>query len=157
MAEYSGDKITGVLQVGLSNQSFQREDLFDQPGNPLSETKNVGGGYIKGGANYNINEKSNVFFNTGFISRQPQFGAVFPGYANNINPDLQNEEITSFEAGYGYISNTLRFNVNVYSTVWGNRFIQRSISDINGNDGFAQFKDIDVVHNGFELEGSWSQ
>ena len=25
LAEYSGDKITGVLQVGLSNQSFQRE------------------------------------------------------------------------------------------------------------------------------------
>ena len=156
LAEYSGDKITGVLQVGLSNQSFQREDLFDQPGNPISETKNVGGGYIKGGANYNINEKSNVFFNTGYISRQPQFGAVFPGYANNINPDLQNETITSFEAGYGYISNTLRFNVNVYSTVWGNRFIQRSLSNQNGNDGFAQFKDIDVVHNGFELEGSWS-
>ena len=48
LAEYSGDKITAVLQVGLSNQSFQREDLFDQPTNPLSEVQNQGGGYIKG-------------------------------------------------------------------------------------------------------------
>jgi hypothetical protein len=37
-----------------------------------------GGGYVKGGANFNIDEKSNVFFNTGFISRQPLFDAVFP-------------------------------------------------------------------------------
>ena len=77
LAEYSGDKITAVLQVGLSNQSFQREDLFDQPTNPLSEVQNQGGGYIKGGANYNLNENSNFFFNTGYISRQPNFDAVF--------------------------------------------------------------------------------
>ena len=155
LAEYSADKITAVLQAGLSNQSFQREDLFDQPTNPLSEVQNQGGGYVKGGANYNINENSNVFFNTGYISRQPQFGAVFPGYANDINPDLQNETITSFELGYGYISNSFRINVNAYSTVWGNRFVQRSLSNQQGVDGFAQFKDIDVVHNGLEIEGTW--
>ena len=49
----------------------------------------------------------------------------------------------------------LKFNVNAYSTVWGNRFIQRSLSNQQGVDGSAQFKDIDVVHNGFEIEGSW--
>ncbi|MGB1449835.1 MAG: TonB-dependent receptor [Flavobacteriaceae bacterium] len=156
LAEYSGDKITAVLQAGLSNQSFQREDLFDQPTNPVSEKKNIGGGYVKGGANYNFNENSNVFFNTGYISRQPQFGAVFPGYANDVNPDLQNETITSFEVGYGYLSNNFRINVNAYSTVWGNRFVQRSLTNQQGVDGFAQFKDIDVVHNGLEIEGSWS-
>ena len=155
LAEYSGEKVTAVFQVGVSNQSFQREDLFDQPTNPLSEKKNIGGGYVKGGANYNFSETSNVFFNTGFISRQPQFGAVFPGYANNINPDLQNEEITSFELGYGYYSNFFKVNVNAYSTVWGNRFVQRSLTNQQGVDGFAQFKDIDVVHNGIEVEAAW--
>ena len=155
LAEYSGEKVTAVFQVGVSNQSFQREDLFDQPTNPLSEKKNIGGGYVKGGANYNFSETSNVFFNTGFISRQPQFGAVFPGYANNVNPDLQNEEITSFELGYGYYSNFFKVNVNAYSTVWGNRFVQRSLTNQQGIDGFAQFKDIDVVHNGIEVEAAW--
>jgi len=100
MVEYGGDKLTAVVQAGLSNQAFQRIDYFDQVGNPESEVQNQGGGYIKGGANFNIDEKQNVFFNTGFISRQPQFGAVFPNYGNDINPDLQNEEITSFELGY---------------------------------------------------------
>ena len=156
MVEYTGSDITAVLQAGLSNQSFQREDLFDQPGLPLSEVANVGGGYLKGGANYNFSEKSNVFFNTGYISRQPQFDAVFPNYANIVNPELQNEEITSVELGYGYIGSALKLNVNVYSTNWGNRFVTRSLSNQQGVDGFAQFKDIDVTHNGIELEGSYN-
>lgn len=155
LAEYSGDNITAVIQLGASNQSFQREDLFDQPTNPLSEKKNVAGGYLKGGANYNINESSNVFFNAGYISRQPQFGSVFPGYANNVNEDLQNEKITSVEIGYGFISNSVKININAYSTVWGNRFVQRSLTNQQGVDGFAQFKNVDVVHNGIELEGTY--
>lgn len=155
LAEYSGDKLTAVLQAGLSNQSFQREDLFDQPGTPLSEKKNVGGGYLKGGANLNLNENSNVFFNAGYISRQPNFDGVFPNYANIVNKDLQNEKIQSIELGYGYIGNGFKLNVNVYSTVWGNRFVSRSLSNQQGVDGFAQFNDIDVVHNGIEIEGQY--
>jgi len=153
MIEYNEDgKYNAVVQMGLSNQSFQREDFFDQPALPVSEVANVGGGYLKGGANYNLNSKSNVFFNAGYISRQPQFDAVFPNYANIVNDDLQNEIIKSVELGYGYITNDLTLNVNVYSTTWGNRFITRSLSNSQGVDGFAQFRDIDVRHNGIELE-----
>ena len=155
LVEYQGDRLTAVLQGGLSNQAFQRIDYFDQPGNPESDVQNQGGGYLKGGANYNIDEKSNVFFNAGLISRQPLFDAVFPNYANEINPDLQNEEIRSFELGYGFIGSNLTFNVNAYTTTWGNRFVTRSLSNQQGVDGFAQFKDIDVVHNGIEFEGKY--
>ena len=155
LVEYGGEKITAVLQAGLSNQSFQREDLFDQPTNPLSDKQNQGGGYLKGGANFNFTETSNVFFNAGYISRQPQFGAVFPNFGNEINPDLQNEKITSIEAGYGYISNSVRLNVNVYATNWGNRFVTRSLSNSQGVDGTAQFPNVDVLHKGIEFEGSW--
>ena len=155
MVEYGGDKLTAVVQAGLSNQAFQRIDYFDQVGNPESEVQNQGGGYIKGGANFNIDEKQNIFFNTGFISRQPQFGAVFPNYANEINPDLQNEEITSFELGYGFAANDFSFNINAYTTTWGNRFVQRNLSNQQGVDGSAQFKNIDVVHNGIEFEGKY--
>lgn len=155
LAEYSGDKLTAVIQAGLSNQSFQREDLFDQPGLPLSEKKNIGGGYLKGGANLNINQNSNLFFNAGYISRQPQFDAVFPNFANRVNEDLQNEKIQSLELGYGYIGNGFKLNLNVYSTVWGNRFVSRSLSNQQGVDGSAQFRDIDVVHNGIEVEAQY--
>ena len=155
LAEYSADNLNWVIQAGTSTQTYQRDDYFAQIGNPNSDEKSVNGGYIKGGANYNFNERSNAFFNVGLIERQPNFDAVFPNYANNINPDLQNEEITSFEIGYGYIGDAFKLNINAYSTNWGNRFISRGFSNAQGEDGTAQFKDIDVSHKGVEIEADW--
>ena len=156
LVEYNSDNVYNVvLQAGLSNQSFQREDYFDQPSNPISMTANLLGGYLKGGANYNATDASNFFMNAGFISRQAQFGAVFPSYANDINEDLENEEIRSVEFGYGYTANNLRINVNAYSTSWGNRFQTVSLSNANGVDGTAQFRNIDVQHNGIEFEADY--
>ena len=155
LAEYSGDNLNWVIQMGTSAQTYQRVDYFAQVGNPESKEKTVNGGYIKGGANYNFNERSNAFFNVGIIERQPNFDAIFPNYANNINPDIQNEEITSFEVGYGYIGDSFKLNINAYSTNWGNRFISRGFSNAQGQDGTAQFKDIDVSHNGIEIEADW--
>ena len=155
LAEYSANNLNWVIQAGTSTQTYQRDDFFAQIGNPNSDEKSVNGGYIKGGANYNFNERSNAFFNVGLIERQPNFDAVFPNYANNINPDLQNEEITSFEIGYGYIGDSFKLNINAYSTNWGNRFISRGFQNAQGEDGTAQFKDIDVSHKGIEIEADW--
>ena len=156
LVEYNEDNLYNlVLQGGVSNQSFQREDYFAQPANPISDTQNSFGGYVKGGANYNLNDASNFFFNAGFISRQAQFDAVFPNFQNTINEDLENEEIISFELGYGYTLNNLRINVNAYSTTWGNRFQTVSLSNAQGVDGTAQFRNIDVRHNGLEIEADY--
>jgi len=155
LAEYSGDDLTWVIQAGTSAQTYGRVDYFAQVGNPESKEKTVSGGYIKGGANYNFNERSNAFFNIGRIARQPNFDAIFPNFANNINPDIQNEEISSIEIGYGYISESLKVNINAYSTNWGNRFISRGFSNAQGEDGTAQFKDVDVSHKGVEVEADW--
>ena len=160
LLEYNdGDQLTAVVQGGVSNQSYQRIDYFDQPGNVVSDVASLPGGYVKGGVNYNIDEKSNVFFNTGLISRQPMFDAVFPNYANTVNEDLENEKISSLELGYGFIGDELTMNINVYNTNWGNRFISRSV-DVTVNDstiveGNAQFSGINVVHKGLELETTY--
>jgi outer membrane receptor protein involved in Fe transport len=156
MVEYNDDKkFTAVFQFGISNQSFQREDFFDQPAQPISDTQNQTGGYVKGGANYNLDNKSNVFFNLGRISRQPLFDAVFPNFSNTINTDLENEEITSFEIGYGFSNDKLSFNINAYATTWGNRFETATLPNLAGDDGTAQFRNIDVQHNGIEFEGTY--
>jgi len=160
LVEYKADDFTAVVQAGMSNQSYQREDYFDQPNNPISEVHNQPGGYVKGGANYNLNESSNVFFNAGMISRQPNFDGVFPGYANDINADLENEEIQSLELGYGYVGDKVTVNANVYSTNWGNRFISQSIDfAINDTtfieDGRGQVSGVDVQHSGIELEATY--
>lgn len=156
LIEYNNEtSFTAVLQAGISNQSFQRKDFFDQVTFALSEKVDVIGGYVKGGANYNMNASSNVFFNAGFISRQPLFDAVFPGFANNKNLDLQNEIITSFELGYGYTSTDFDLNVNAYTTNWGNRFISQGVTLAGGVLGTAQFKDVDVNHMGIEIEAKY--
>lgn len=159
LVEYNNnDELTAVVQAGFSMQSYQREDYFDQPKLPISDVATLNGGYVKGGANYNMNETSNVFFNAGLISRQPNFDAVFPNYANNINDDLQNEQITSLEIGYGYRGEQLSLNVNAYATTWGNRFVSQSVDvqvDTIMVEGTAQFRDIDVQHNGIEVEANY--
>jgi outer membrane receptor protein involved in Fe transport len=156
LVEYNGEKVNLVLQAGASNQQFQREDRFNNTDNPISDKANLGGGYLKGGVNYNFNEKSNVFVNAGFIDRQPLFDAVFPNYGNDINDDLQNERIESFEIGYGYTGKRLKLNVNAYNTNWGNRFVTRSLSNQQGVDGSAQFRNIDVTHKGIEAEATYT-
>jgi len=161
MAEYNDNgRLTAVIQGGVSNQSFQRIDYFDQATNHESVVHNQLGGYLKGGANYNLNENSNVFANAGRISRQGNFDAVFPGYANDVNDSLENEQITSFELGYGYRSRNLTVNVNAYSTTWGNRFVSNSFDYLLNDtteieDAILQGRGVDVIHSGIEVEARY--
>ncbi|MFB0945650.1 MAG: hypothetical protein QMB24_05825, partial [Spirosomataceae bacterium] len=142
LAEYNNGRISAVIQGGVSNQSFQRKDYFDFPENNTdSDVANQLGGYLKGGANFNIDEKNNVFFNAGFIQRQPIFDVVFQNFGNTVTENLENEDIRSIELGYGYTSKKLNANVNLYSTSWANRFVSRGVQ-VNGVDGVANFSGI---------------
>ena len=154
LVEYDDDeKLSAVLQVGLSLQTYRRLDYFDQPGNVVSDKETKTGGYVKGGANYNFNDSHNVFFNAGRIERQPFFDAIFPNFSNNINQDAVNEKITSFELGYGYKSEVLDVSVNLYNTTWADRFISRTIRGTDAvDDGTATFQGLKQVHSGVEVE-----
>lgn len=156
LAEYETETISGVLQVGVSNQSYQREDFFRYSGDEQqSDTHTQLGGFVKGGLSYKINNSHVVFANAGQIWRQPNFDAIFPNFANNINPDIENEEITSFELGYGYNGDGLDINVNAYTTSWGNRFISRGFTLDNGADGTANFANLKNIHSGIEIEADY--
>ena len=153
LAEYSNGSFTGVIQAGLSNQSYQREDFFSFSGDEQqSEAQSILGGFVKGGLNYNINENHNVFANAGFIARQPFFDAVFPNFANTIDDSVENEEIVSYELGYGLRSKKLRANLNLYSNSWGNRFISRGVALDGGIEGTVNYSNLKNIHTGVELE-----
>ncbi len=53
-----------------------------------SATKNILGGTIKGGANFNIDAKNNVYINSGYYSKAPNFDAKF--YYLKLLVPLQN-------------------------------------------------------------------
>ena len=151
--EYSNDDLSVFVQGAVSNQGFQREEFFNEtPGNQKTDWKNISGGNIKGGANYNINAKSNVYVNAGTYSKQPNFDAVYINYGNNLNPDLRNEEVVGLEAGYGYRSSNFNFNINIYKTTWKDRFLRDGVR-VDGVNGNANYYGIEQVHTGIEFDG----
>ncbi|MBT5012042.1 MAG: TonB-dependent receptor, partial [Flavobacteriaceae bacterium] len=151
--EYKNDKLSAFVQGAISNQGFQRVEYFNQtPGNQTTEWKNISGGNVKLGANYNIDAKNNVYVNTGTYSKQPNFDAVWINYGNNLNPDLKNETVVGLEAGYGYRSNKFNFNINVYRTSWKDRFLSDGVT-VGGVRGTANYYGIKQVHSGVEFDG----
>ncbi len=166
--EYKTDVYSVFVQGGYSNQQFQRIDYFNLPrdvdGDGIIEPQksdwvSLNGGNIKGGVNYNINEHHNIFVNAGYYSKQPLFRSVFPNYTdNNVNENLNNETVSAYEAGYGFKNEHWRVNLNLYNTLWKDRFAQVTGYFDTNNDGVddtrgtARLNGIEELHKGIELE-----
>ena len=149
--EYTNEVFSAFLQGGVSQQGFKRIDYFTYlNSDPQRETdwENILGGNIKGGLNVNINQANNVFVNAGYYSKQPLFDAVYVNFVNDLNPDLANEKILGFEAGYGLNLGDFRTKINVYRTSWKDRFIDVSIED----NGVANISGVEQIHKGIEIE-----
>lgn len=150
--EYTNDALSAFVQGSVSNQGFQRIDyMLYAPAEQESEKVDLVGFNVKGGANYNINENHNVFVNAGYYERQPFFGAVFLNNRNDVNPDLTNEKITSYEVGYGFRSAIFNANLNLYSTSWDDIY-RRVTSRVNNINYVANMLGIQEVHRGIELD-----
>ncbi|URC13461.1 MULTISPECIES: TonB-dependent receptor domain-containing protein [unclassified Flavobacterium] len=154
--EYSKDNLTAFVQGAVSQQGFKREDDFVYlPTDPLTSTpyKNILGGNVKGGANYNLSEKSNVYVNAGYYSRQPFFNSVYPNNRSTVNPNLTNEKIIGFEAGYGFRSRFFNATVNVYNTTWNDRYLKGNALPTDPNT-YTEYLGLNEVHSGVEVEAS---
>ncbi|MES2813162.1 MAG: TonB-dependent receptor [Bacteroidota bacterium] len=160
--EYNTGNLTAFIQGAVSQQGFKRVDFFKyKTSNPLSSTdfEKLLGGNVKGGFNYNINEKMNVFVNSGYYSKQPFFNAVYPNNASVVNENLTNEKIFGVEAGYGFRSSKFNANLNLYRTSWKDRFIRITTNidhDLNGTTaaipGNAFLQGVEQIHMGAELD-----
>ncbi|KAB1160637.1 TonB-dependent receptor plug domain-containing protein [Tenacibaculum aiptasiae] len=160
--EYKKDDISAFIQGAISNQGFQRVDYFnylDSDPNQTSDWENLLGGNIKGGLNWNINEKHNVFVNGGYYLKQPTFDAVFPNFTNNdVNTGLTNEKILGLELGYGFRHENYNVNVNLYRTSWKDRFLRSSTTFNFGTPqevrGTANLQGIEQIHTGIEIDAT---
>ncbi|WP_282048543.1 TonB-dependent receptor [Maribacter aquivivus] len=156
--EYTDGIVSGFLQGGISNQGFKRIDYFNYlDSDPLQETdwENILGGNIKGGANFNLNEANNVFFNAGYYSKQPQFDAVYINFQNELNPDLTNEKVLGLEMGYGLNLGDFRAKVNIYRTTWKDRFVSIGVETPTGDEGNANINGVEQIHQGIEIEADY--
>ncbi len=159
--EYNRDKLSAFVSGAVSNTSNWRYDRFYyDKDHAKSETVNFLGWNAKGGANYNLTEQHNVFANIGYISRAPFFsGGAFlqSTTSNQVNEDAVNEEIFSFELGYGFRSPFLSVNLNAYHTKWMNKQMTRGIN-VEGTDGAIidrismNLSGVNAIHQGIELD-----
>ncbi|RMA65845.1 TonB-dependent receptor [Ulvibacter antarcticus] len=161
--EYALDNFSVFFQGSLSSQSYQREDRFE---NLTSEKVSRSGYNLKGGVSYTIEEASTIFLNGGYYSRQPYLDNIFAFNGSNadlISPEVDNEIIRSFEAGYHYRVNRFSANFNAYVTDWANRTITNINSNDNGTPGddtddFDQSilqRGIRQFHSGAEFDLGW--
>ena len=161
--EYAKDGFTAFFQGALSNQSYQREGRFDDPGK--SEKENKVGYNLKAGTSYTISNNIKAFANAGFYSRQPFLDNIFEnirGSNDILNPAVDNEEITGLELGFIFENDAkdFRANLNFYYTDWDNRVILSSDIDDNGTPDNTN-DDIELnifdrgvrqLHKGFEFD-----
>ncbi len=117
------------------------------------------GGTFKAGANFNVTEKSNIFVNVGYLSRTPQFSNVVDNTTNTFFKGILNENITAFEAGYGYRSKKVSLNANGYYTSWQNKPFPFGVKvpDPNDPEEFvtANVNGMDALHMGVEVDMSY--
>ena len=159
--EYATDKFSIFFQGAFSNQSYEREDRF----HPATSDKISKTGYnVKGGVSYNINQDNVIFLNGGYYSRQPYLDNIFDRRSGHIteliNPEVENEGITSFEAGYHFKAHRFRANFNAYVTDWDNRTLSSFDTLDNGTpDDDADDIEITILqtgvrqyHSGAELD-----
>ena len=157
--EYSKNDLSLFLASSMSNTRYNKSSYLDDSENPNgrnSDNVNFLGYSLKGGANYNIDANHNVFANTGYFSRAPFLtGSVFTDVESvSINKDAVNEKVFSAEVGYGFRSEKLSANLNVYRTSWLDRSLTVSGQPdaISGEIPVANLSGLDALHQGVELD-----
>ena len=154
--EYATEKISSYVAASLSNTSYGREDYYNYElgtSDLKADGTNQIGYNAKAGINYNINNHHNVFASAGIYSRAPFLEFVYLNYSNEINPNIKNEKILAFEAGYGYVNGKMSVKVNGYYTEWVDRWSKTTVTDpITNQRGTAYFQGLDELHVGGELE-----
>ncbi len=156
--EWANDVVSVFAQGAISNQSYKREDRGNFEGTKESETVNKTGYNIKGGASWTFVENNTIFANAGNYSRQPFLDNVFPSYADNTqlaDPEVDNEEVVGFEAGYRFETDDFQLNLNAYYTSWENRFLSSTGEYQNIENARFLFTNIAQVHQGLELDATY--
>lgn len=152
--EYNREAWSAFVAGSVSNSTYWRKDRFYYSKDEAKSDKEHFTGFtIKGGANYNVTEKHNVFANIGYFSRPPHMqGGVFlqNDVSNIVNSDAMNEKVFSMELGYGFRSSWLNANVNFYRTAWMDKATRVNVKE--DRDAFAYLTGIDALHQGIEVD-----
>ncbi|MCF6268109.1 MAG: TonB-dependent receptor [Melioribacteraceae bacterium] len=156
--EFKNRYFSYYANMSLSNTKYNRIDFYNFTNDdPNRETgwKNFIGYSIKSGLNYNLNQFNNFYFNFGYISKPPLAYNVFD-FSNKLYKNVMNENVLSFETGYGLKTNKLFLVVNAFYTIWKEKAFNRTEADWStGRFFFYNISGADSKHIGIELEANY--
>ena len=146
-----------VLTIGYGEEEEYNGQVYNQDSPGLeyaqSDWKWIPGFTIKGGANYNLSERSNVFMNLGYMSKAPVYRNVYERNSLKLLGYIENEYIKALELGYSYSSRLLSFNANTYYTVWENKPGRQVPVPLNDDEiGYYNIQGMDALHLGIEFD-----
>ena len=130
---------------------------MNSPEAKLAETnwKWIRGFTIKSGANFNLDEYNNIFFNVGYISKAPRFNNVYY-YDNTLFRDIKNEVVQAIEGGYSFRSSKFSANLNGYYTLWQNKPSNGGVTVLVDDVTYrANINGMDALHKGIEMDFSY--
>ncbi|MDA3892481.1 MAG: carboxypeptidase-like regulatory domain-containing protein [Salinivirgaceae bacterium] len=152
--EYKTGLLTTFINVSTALTGYNKKDYFKQT---ESGWKNKSSFTIKGGANYNFTERSNVFMNLGYLSKVRPFNSFYSGYTTNFVKNTENERVKAIEIGYSYSSPKFSANFNGYFTQWENKPVNSITDKIEDADGtevdvIGTIPGMDARHTGIEID-----
>ena len=167
-ADYFQKKVLEVgdttLRIGANDEIQYNGQTYNAQSEGLKDFttpwKWIPGGTFKAGASYILNEESTIFVNAGYLSRTPMYQNVVNSRINDFFPEIKNENILAFEAGYSYASKFFGLNVNGYATNWKNKPVPNGFAvpdpldptttiriNVNGMDAIHYGGEIDLAYN----------
>ncbi|HLC84086.1 MAG TPA: hypothetical protein VJI69_09665, partial [Bacteroidia bacterium] len=109
---------------------------------------------FKGGANYNITDHQNVFVNLGLLNMAPRMNFVYDN-SNKKFLDIENQEVSAIEVGYGFHHKKFAANLNLYYTLWKNKppsYVPTYFDAATGLTYSYNINGLDALHKGIELD-----
>ncbi|SFZ89767.1 Outer membrane receptor for Fe3+-dicitrate [Flaviramulus basaltis] len=157
-AEYQvNESFNLFVATDISNTNYKKEEFMNNEiiGSRTSADINFLGYGIKGGGNYNLDSNNNVFVNVGYFSKAPFLTSVFLNEDTlELNEGAENEKVFSVELGYGYRSDKLYANVNLYRTSWLDKSISGSYPGPTPESERVYYNllGMDALHQGIEVD-----
>lgn len=152
--EYASSLFSAFVDAAISNTGYARRDYFVK-GYPKTPYYNFTGYIIKGGANLNITNALNVYFNAGYNNRAPYFDGVFQ-YTNTPIENRHNEKVTNLELGLGLkLSQRSVITADLYDTRWGDQTFNTSAPSAPGSSNYNLYnvQGLNEIHKGLEING----
>ncbi|MEN8157318.1 MAG: carboxypeptidase-like regulatory domain-containing protein [Bacteroidota bacterium] len=135
--EYAGNSFSSFVNLSTAVSGYNKIDYFEKAESGWIYKQ----GYtVKGGANYNLTERSNLFVNLGYLSRVRAYKYFYKGFTTEFADEQDNERVKALEAGYNFYSPRFTLFLNAYYTRWENKPTNRVFSTHNlqaGDPGYV--------------------